>query len=426
MEAFFRHFTLPRGLVVLFSLLGALNLTKLGANPPLGVDRPVDFRVVWTGARLLAQGRDPYPDAHLRAEWARVVQAEQLPSHTAPGHWGQSFLYPPWGAALLAGTVGLLPWRVAFPLWYALIVGALLISVGRWWPRILRAWGAPAVTGADLLLVALALKGTVAALLVGQPTFVAFALGTAALRAGQCNRPIAAGLLLGLAAFKITLVLPFAGLLLFTTPARHRMALLGTAAVIGLGLTGAALVLHPAGAGLLPAYSSLTALVRRNAFSPTDPDYPVGYQMVTLTEAGALLAYGWAGAWRWLTPLYVALAALTAAAAYQRWRAGVLTPLVGWLLAALLTLLTTYHLFYDALLLLPLVPWARALVPAQRGVGVLLAATPLLLPINALLDALAVSGPARISYFTLPVCTSLLLLLVLLQTRPVAPPSAFQ
>ena len=410
MRPYFSLFTLPRGLVLALSLLAVLNLSKIGLGKPLTVDRPADFRAVWTGVHALRHQRDPYPDATLRTEWQAVVQAEALPSSTAPGRWGESFLYPPWAAALLAGTVAALPWRVAYPLWWALCLAGLLLSTLRWWPRILRAWGAPAATGPDLLLLALALKGTVAALLVGQPTFVAFALGTAALRARQLGRPLRAGLLLGLAAFKITLVGPFALLALVPGLAAGRWrAAAGTAgaagAVVAL-LTLAAVRLHPAGAALLGQYAGLAGQVRTAIFTHPDAGSAVNYQLVSLTEFGPLLNFVRPGTWRYLSVFYAALALAGVGWAWRYRRH--LTPLVGWLVAVLLTLLTTYHLFYDALLLLPLVAWAQRL-PRPAAWATLAAAAPLLLPLNAALAALHATGWAEIGYFTLPVSCALLL-----------------
>lgn len=405
-----RWFTLPPWLVLVLSLIAALNLVKVGLRP-FTPDRPVDFRAVYTGARLLLTHRDPYPDANLRTAWQEIVRAEHLTSRTTPGTVGagESFLYPPWAAALLAGAVAWIPFGIAYPLWYLLSLAALLLAC-RWWPAIIASWGGPKPTYADLLLVALALKGTVASLLVGQPTFVAFALGTGALEAARRGRPAWAGGLLGLAAFKITLALPFAALLLLRPTASGRLQLLAAGGAVGLALTLVAIRLHPAGWALLPAYGQMTSQVREFVFNPANPAYPLGYQMITLFELGTLLDWLHPGAWRWLTLVYAALGAGVAGWAWTRRRT--LDPLTGWVVAALLALLTTYHLFYDALLLLPLVAWART-ISGRRALVLLAVATPLFLPVNAILDALHSPLALRGLYFTLPLSAVGLLLVVL-------------
>jgi len=88
----------------------------------------------------------------------------------------------------------------------------------------------------------------------------------------------------------------------------------------------------------------------------------------------------------------------------------------GFLVIGTLTLLTTYHLYYDALLLLPLLAFGRRL--ARPGQLALLACLlPLLLPLNGVAQALGNPAGLHFVYFLMPL--ALLGVLLLLLARPV-------
>ena len=420
---------MPRLLLLFLSLVALLNLGRVLREPRPDADRPMDFRTCYVGQDVLRRGENPYHDATLKAGWQRIARREHLASRTQPGLPNLPFLYPPWAAALFGASVGQLPYAVAWPLWYALA----LLSLGLlawWWPQLLRAEAAPEPTWWLLLLCALALKGTVPALLTGQPTFAALALGVGALAvAGSAPKPDAAavacalrrrwlrpalaGGLLGLAAFKVTLLLPFAAWFIWK---RQWRALAVATAVVALL---SALAWHWAASPtcLLPTYQHLLAQVRAQSFDPTDPDYPLTQGLTLRLELGNVLEWlrpGSSAAHPWLHGT-LWLAALARLAWLQRRR----PRLAGWymfLVAGTLTLLTTYHLYYDAVLLLPLLAFAR--LRSRRGqLLLLLALLPLLLPLNGL--ALALGNPVelRFLYFLPPL--GLLGVLALLLARPV-------
>ena len=400
----------------------------------------MDFRTCYVGQDVLRHGENPYNDATLKAGWQHLVQHEHLASRTQPGLPNLPFLYPPWAAALFGVSVGQLPYAVAWPLWYVLA----LLSLGllAWlWPRVLRAENAPTVPWWQFLLFALALKGTVPALLTGQPTFAALALGVGALAvlaasaktleasaAGVAEgamsskatafpahgwRPVLAGLLLGLAAFKVTLLLPFAAWFLWK---KQWLALAVAAAVVVL-LSALAWYWSAFPVDLLPTYQHLLAQVRAQSFDPADSDYPLTQGLTLRLELGNVLEWlrpGTSAAHPWLHGA-LWLAALGWLA--RQWRRG--QRLAGWyvfLVVATLTLLTTYHLYYDAVLLLPLLAFARYLPRCGQWL-LLLALLPLLLPLNGI--ALALGNPAglQLLYFLPPL--GLLGVLALLLARPV-------
>ena len=425
---------MPRLLLLFLLLIAAFHASRVLREPRPDADRPIDFRTCYVGQDVLRNGQNPYADATLKAGWQRIVQREHLASRTQPGLPNLPFLYPPWAAALFGVSVGQLPYAVAWPLWYALA----LLSLGllAWlWPRVLRAEAAPVAPGWQFLLVALALKGTVPALLTGQPTFAALALGVGALavaaggtsppapliRRGEPSdwntlliwRPVLAGLLLGLAAFKVTLLLPFVARFIWR---KQWLALAVAAAVVAL-LSAVAWHWAAFPSELLPTYQHLLAKVRAQSFDPTDPDYPLTQGLTLRLELGNVLEWlrpGSSAAHPWLHGA-LWLAALGWLA--RQWRRG--QRLAGWyvfLVVGTLTLLTTYHLYYDAVLLLPLLAFGR-LLPRRGQWLLLLALLPLLLPLNGV--ALALGNPVglRFLYFLPPL--GLLVVLALLLARPV-------
>ncbi|HEX8504518.1 MAG TPA: hypothetical protein VF630_04050, partial [Hymenobacter sp.] len=165
----------------------------------------------------------------------------------------------------------------------------------------------------------------------------------------------------------------------------------------------------------------LLAQVRAQSFAPTDPDYPLTQGMTLRLELGNVLEWLRPGSSPWHFVLHAAL--WLAAGGWLRWlrRQGRL--LADWylfLVLSILTLLTTYHLYYDAILLLPLLVFGRGL--PQRLQWLLWALLlPLLLPLNGF--ALALGNPValHVVYFLPPL--GLLGVLGLLLARPVWRPS---
>jgi hypothetical protein len=429
----------PRFLLLFLALIALFNLSRVLREPRPDADRPMDFRTCYVGQAVLRQGQNPYEDATLKAGWQGITRQEQFTSRTQPGLPNLPFLYPPWAAALFGLTVGRLPYGVAWPLW----CGLALLSLGllaKLWSVILRNETTKMCPWWQFLLAALALKGTVPALLTGQPTFVALALGVGALAIGEPRvlpgqtiptpeapaetsasnqalwRPVLAGLLLGLAAFKVTLLLPFAAWFWW----QRQWLTLAVAALVVALLSVVAWHWAAFPADLLPTYQHLVAQVRAQSFDPTDPDYPLTQGMTLRLELGNVLEWLRPGSSPWHVGLHTLL--WLASGLRLAWLRRQGRPLANWyvfLVLSALTLLTTYHLYYDAVLLLPLLVFGRQL---SRPMQWLLLALflPLLLPLNGI--ALALGNPAALHwlYFLMPV--SLLGVLATLLAWPVQQP----
>ncbi|MBU6120871.1 glycosyltransferase family 87 protein [Hymenobacter siberiensis] len=435
---------MPRFLLLFLALIALFNVSRVLREPRPDADRPMDFRTCYVGQQVLRQGKNPYDDAALKAGWQRIVQQENIVSRTQPGLPNLPFLYPPWAAGLFGGTIGRLPYALAWPLWYGLALLSLVL-LARLWPKALHTKNSDAVPWWQFLLAAVALKGTVPALLTGQPTFAALALGVGALAMGSRVKrisdgnttsakpeatadveaatnsaiaqkkplwqPIAAGILLGLAAFKVTLLLPFAAWFLWK---KQWLTLVVAAAVVGL-LSAVAFYWAAFPAELLPTYQHLLAQVRTQSFDPADPDYPLTQGLTLRLELANVLEWLRPGSSPWHLLLHGAL--WLAAGLRLLWLRRQLL-LADWhlfLVLSTLTLLTTYHLYYDAILLLPLLLFSRHL-PRRVQWWLLVFMLPLLLPLNGI--ALALGNPVglHILYFLPPL--GLLGVLGLLLARP--------
>lgn len=439
---------MPRFLLLFLALLALFNVSRVLREPRPDADRPMDFRTCYVGQQVLRQGGNPYNDAVLKAGWQRIVQREHIVSRTQPGLPNLPFLYPPWAAGLFGLTVGRLPYALAWPLWYGLALLSLVL-LARLWPKALHIENVDMVPWWQFLLAAVALKGTVPALLTGQPTFAALALGVGALavggsatsrnpcgvaprlREGEPNdwvaasaaepagagtgtrQQVVAGMLLGLAAFKVTLLLPFAAWFLWK---KQWLALAVATAVVAL-LSAVAFCWAAFPTELLPTYQHLLAQVRAQSFDPADPDYPLTQGLTLRLELANVLEWLRPGSSPWHLPLHGALwlAAgrrllwLRRYARFADWQL--------FLVLSTLTLLSTYHLYYDAVLLLPLLLFSRYL-PRRRQWWLLLFMLPLLLPLNGI--ALALGNPTGLHFLYFLPPLGLLGVLGLLLARPAA------
>ncbi|MDB5234233.1 MAG: hypothetical protein JWR44_1226, partial [Hymenobacter sp.] len=409
---------MPRLLLLFLAFIALFNLSRVLREPRPTADRPMDFRTCYVGQAVLRQGANPYDDATLKQGWQHIVQQEHLVSRTQPGLPNLPFLYPPWATALFGLTVGRLPYAVAWPLWLALAVLSVVLLV-KLWPSIFRTENTPAVPWWQFLIAALALKGTVPALLTGQPTFAALALGVGALAVSASTTlaapatseaqvpkqrlwlgQAAAGVLLGLAAFKVTLLLPFAAWFLWK---KQWLSLAIAAAVVALA-SAVTWLWADAPSQLLPTYQHLLAQVRAQSFDPADPDYPLTQGMTLRLELGNVLEWLRPGSSAWHPLLHSLLwlgAGLWLWLWWQRQRGVRFASWYLFLVVSTLTLLTTYHLYYDAVLLLPLLAFGRLLSKPKKWL-LLLLLLPLLLPLNG--AALALGNPValHILYFLMP------------------------
>jgi hypothetical protein len=305
------------------------------------------------------------------------------------------------------------------PVWYALLA-ALLASTVLMLAGLVK--DAPRnVVACDLLALALAFKATDWAALVGQPLFLCLTIGTASWALSARGRDVAAGIALGIAAFKVHLALPFALLAAFQRKPRTLVAAVLTVAVLGGVFVG--LCDDPAAA---VASLAVNLAGRREAtYDPRAEGYPLSDKLVWRTSLTALAELFAPGARRH----EIAINALLLAAIVPLWIVPFgrrrVSPARAFSIFAVLGLLATPHYHYDCLVLLPLYLLALEADRTER-IALLAAASPLLLPINGLLSLLAPPDHLRFLYFNVQL--GLLALAAVLswgafRTRSAAPPA---
>jgi len=381
----------------------------VGAHP--AADRAYDFRTPYLAAQLWLLGQDPYDDPALKALWHQQCTQHGLTSGVVPGTPLTDMLYPPWAVPLFA-----LLSPFTFPVAQSIYLVISLLSLTgvalatEHFPDDVLADRWP--TGwlwFSLTITLLAAKATVPALRVGQPLWLALgaAFGAIALSA---KRPWLAGLLLGVAALKFTVALPFGALLVLT----GRWRTLASAGLTVLTLTSVYVAVHPDGLAALPRYLAQSRIP--DALLLQDGPGQLSYYMKSFTGLDAWVAYGAPVALpavRLLLLLaWVGLFGYTGWALHRRaW-----APLQAFVALAIGALLCLYHMFYDVLLLLPLVLWVLLHSRLRVRVVAVGLCLPVFLPLAAVLDALHL--PTTLEWLHLYQPVALLLLLIWVLAHP--------
>jgi hypothetical protein len=194
-----------------------------------------DFHFFWLGARILAQGGDPYDtatwDAAVRTSFAEFDAALRPPF---PG----LFRYPLWTAVMFL-PLAALPLRAATAVWQLLLVTGAVAGA----TLALRAAGARTRTLPLFLTLVLASQPFVFTVMVAQ--FGGVMLLAAAAYAVASARQLAAGLALVAFAVKPHITVVLIPLSLFDLVARRQWRAVGAAGVAAAVLVGASLALHP-------------------------------------------------------------------------------------------------------------------------------------------------------------------------------------
>ena len=341
-------------------LLGGWGVFLYRGLVPGTITASDDFRVIYSSSRAWLYGTNPYDAEHLDALW-RLARGslDKLPSERG----SQDLLYPPPTFVLIA-PVAAFDWPVAREVWAQvnlLSIGASIIAV----VTLLRArWLSPATW--IFVGLAIAFAPCITGVKMGQTSMLLTALvaGCHALRV--CDRPVLAGVLLGLAA----VLKPQIGLVFLAYELFRGRWWVAVPAVVVAGLVVAV------GIGRLvvmdvPWLESLASNVRAfttgaGAGNPL-PENDDRFQMIdfrpiihTFTDSrvvGSVGTWGLAG--------LLGLGALWAWLRKQEDGRELLAISIG----ATACLLVVYHRFYDAsVLLLPLgwVVWALGTEEGRR------------------------------------------------------------
>lgn len=197
----------------------------------------MDPHYYWLGARIIAQGSDPYDavtwDAAVRASFAEF-------GATLPPPWPASFRYPLWTAVAFL-PLAALPLRAATAVWQLLLITGAVAGA----TLALRAAGAPMRTVPLFLTLVLASQPFVFTVIVGQfGGAMLFAVAAYAL-AAAAGRQITSGLALAALALKPHVTVALVPVVLADLVARRRWSAVGAAAGAVAVLLAASLVLRP-------------------------------------------------------------------------------------------------------------------------------------------------------------------------------------
>lgn len=346
---------------------------------------PIDFRNVYLGARCWFQGENAYDDAVLKQEWQQVCEHEQLENTLPPGLPQNSLVYPP-SAFPVYWVLALLPWKWAaiLNLLFSCVALVLIVWLARNYFDLTR------VPFGLLLLVVCAFKGTFHALLVGQPTFLFMLLALSSLYFLNQHRHRIAAVMLGISMCKPTLVLPFVLYLLV----KRQYKPVFFASLLQLSLAGIAFLFFKQPMVLIDGFSA-------NINALMDMVYVQGniYYMRTLTDLGVWVNYLFNNSYSlWKTVQNI----LLVAGAFLFWYKPPHNKLVLFSAIALITLLLSYHLFYDVLILIPLIGLITSSSMNYKIMAACLA-LPLFLPVNGLLDRTAAGELFPLLYLHLPI-----------------------
>lgn len=360
---------------------------------------PIDFRNVYLGAKIWLNQANPYDDATLKAEWQKVCDEEQIINEHPPGLPQNFLVYPP-SALLVYLPFSMLSWKWAAWINLIMCVAALGIIIY----LVNRLFNNAQLSIAFTTLVVLAYKGTFHALLVGQPTFIFLAMAFSALWLSMRGKHIPAAILLGMALSKPTLALPVMIVLLI----KREYNLLIFATIIQITLVIAAILLHNNRWELLQFFNQNIQMLMHQVYALGDV-----YYMRTLTDVGVWLNYLNAEYFVWWQ--WVMRGMLAMAVAYLYVKKIPINP-VTYSVITLIVLLTSYHLFYDVLLLLPIV-FVAINTDFKYKVVLAIISCPLFIPINGILDRTAWGHQFPIIYLHLPIVLAAILICLMMQWR---------
>ncbi|MBI1221124.1 MAG: DUF2029 domain-containing protein [Bacteroidetes bacterium] len=319
----------PLMLLFMFAML-LLNLWRL-SNYQVELNQPLDWRQLYCGHILFAEGENPYNDAALKQVWAdNVPEAKDLP---APGAPENRLVYPP-QAIFLCHLF--LPWSWQSTRWMAW--GIALLSL-----LLIPFVSSRTANWKDLLLALLVLisfRGTSTALVLAQPALPVILLLMAALHFRKSRKNIS-GILLGLSFFKPSLALP---ILFFFTAEKNWKPIIYA---IGLNFVFYLLMYTQLGLDfLLQIIQSWLGELQLQAQIIFESGHSFLNGNMTDLSAALFRLFGLESGWLNLPLLLIGSLLLLAL-----YRKGKLKESELLLLLVLLSYLFSYHLYYDLMLL---------------------------------------------------------------------------
>jgi hypothetical protein len=355
---------------------------------------PIDFRNLYLGSRIWLEGGNPYNDDELKKEWAVVCEEDYMLPETQPGLPQNFLVYPPY-ALIISAPFALLNWQAAIVLNFILILFCMVLMI----MAVFRIHPVPSVHAKYrllvLALVLIALKGTAHAAIVGQPSFVCIVAVFLSYLCMQRNKKYLCTLLLIAASLKPTIALP---MWLFLIIHKEWKTLFSAIAGI-LILLFAVLLAYPDPAFIIKSFLQNGAMLQALLYFH-GPDYPYNYHMISGTQLQIILELIADASSRY--QLWISGILILAGATYVYLKRTTTSRLYQLCILIVTCLLATYHLFYDAMMLLPIVA-LTGYAANKRTAWLIAACIPLFIPFNGIIAHFPSLQPLSFLYFSLPV-----------------------
>lgn len=360
---------------VLLGVLAAIHCWQLFSTT-YTIDHPNDFRTPWLSTRILLQGENPYPDLALAEEWQEVMK--DYPSDTSsnpPGYPQSTMQYPPWSFPPLS-LLSWAPWEQIRWCWYFINI-ILLLGICRIVSLLSRQHLTEHQPTWKFLLIALAFKGIVPALLHGQLLFLSLFAGLLSLYYAESRQSWKGAFWLFISAIKINVAFPFFILMIVR---KQYDSLLKSLVLIALA-SGFTLYFFPQPLVLFESWVKGVMSVQH--YFLANPKQTILLHNTT-TWASIPAYWGWINGTLVLSILSViflliGLLICIFSLAFRR-----SDPLLQLAILAGLAFINMYHLFYDLLIFIILVPvFTRLPLKSQLLIG--FCSMFLFLPINGLI-----------------------------------------
>jgi glycosyl transferase family 87 len=353
-----------------------------------------DFLSLYVQTRAWISGNDPYNPVVIARLWPKeasrftFLSPESIDGTLAARH-GLPSPYPPTSFFLLV-PVCVLPWPVAAFLWVA-VTGLSFVSILRSTVRVTRRDG-QTVPFAVIVLAAIALAPFHTAIALSNMIVTVFAIALRGIVDFEERRDLRAGILLAISfVLKPTIALPF--LLYLLLRRGGRTLIISTLSVLGL-TTIAWARMSIAGVHWLPSYLlNMRRMFEAGAINDFSFANPSRFDLVNLQVVlGQLLCD------RGLTQLAAVACWVGLLVLWYSLRSRnqmVQEPLLDLAVLVTASLLPFYHRFYDASLLLIPIAWALTELAGPRrreAVGILVLASPFLVPGTAVIQSFAATG----------------------------------
>jgi hypothetical protein len=356
------------GILLCFVVLNSYK-TKNFYNHP---DYPYDARNVFIAGNLWLHGENPYNDSLLKTEWQNIATQNKLNTTKPPGFKDCGMIYPFWSIPILVPYY-LFSWPVAKQIIW--LLSWLFIFIIAWFAS--KSFHIKALNFWFWLHIILAFKSSLVAVTLGQPLLMSMAAIMASWYFYTKNKEALSGLLLGIAMLKVTLCIPFVVLFL----ANKKWKLLIFSSIFPVL---AALSFYQVSGNLyIPEMlKNMATQMQINYAGST-----LTSVNTNLTEFGILLNYFGGIDYKFISVFNVIMMFSGILILVWFYFKGFIKEHSFLGLLILWNLLFSYHLIYDCLLLVFLVPLVKTNGNETNGNGkwiwlVLLA--PLFLPINGL------------------------------------------